>query len=107
MFYTGKVTTGLLDQKDERFLSYCEHGTEQFDGKTVQVVSYGIKDKHCGNVNIKLTLQSEVEKTSYGSAVEKGIDIRLDGQKEKVDEDDHEILKRSIQIDGDVKASLA
>ena len=62
MFYSGKATTGLRDQKDERFLSYCEHGTEELFVWTVQVVSYGIKDKHCGNVNIKLTLQSEVEK---------------------------------------------
>ena len=27
----------------------------------IKVVSYGIKDKHCGNVDIKLKLNSEVD----------------------------------------------
>ena len=69
----------------------------------MQVVSYGIKDKHYGNLDIKLMLQSEYE----NKRAEKGIDIRLNHDKEKVDENDDEVRKRSIKIKGDVKATLA
>ena len=39
--------------------------------------------------------------------MEKGLDIRLNNEKEKVNENDHEGLKRSICIEGDVKETLA
>ena len=69
----------------------------------IRVVSFGIQDKHCGNVNIKLTLQSEVE----NEKVDKGLDIRLDNEKENEEELDLFNLKRSIKIEGDVKEILA
>ena len=74
----------------------------------IRVVSYGIKDKHCGNLDIKLRLILEVGEFWDGEDVEKGIDIHLDNVKEfddqVYDEDDEEFyFKRSIKIEGDVK----
>ena len=71
------------------------------------MVSYGIEDKHCGNINIKLTLQSEVDQIGCGYFVEKGLDIDVDGEKQKVNRNGNQFDQRSIKIDGDVKASLA
>ena len=65
------------------------------------MASYGISDKYCGNINIKLILQSEHQ------YVEKGLDIQLNGYKEKVNADDDETRQRSIKIEGDVKKKLA
>ena len=67
------------------------------------MTSYGIKNKHCGNFNIKLTLQLECKNDD----VVKGLDIELNGEKEKVNEDDDVHYKRSIEIEGDVKKTLA
>ena len=72
----------------------------------IRVVSYGIKDKHCGNLDIKITLNSEVDESWNDRDVEKGLDIELNGKKEKVNEY-YPHLKRSIKIDGDVKETLA
>ena len=35
----------------------------------ISVVSYGIKDEHYGNVDIKLMLQTEVEKDGFDRVV--------------------------------------
>ena len=67
------------------------------------MASYGIKDKHCGNLNIKLMLNSEYESEN----VQKGLDIHLNGEKEKVNANDDADWKRSIKIESDVKETLA
>ena len=75
----------------------------------LRMVNYGIHDKYCGINDIALYLQSEVDEHE-GQAVEKGLDIAIDSVKENDDyENDGKInpYKRSIKIEGDVKASLA
>ena len=75
----------------------------------LRVANYGIKDKYRGISDIALYLQSEVYVDDEGKAQEIGLDIAIDGVKQNDDYEDDKIneYKRSIKIDGDVKASLA
>ena len=100
MFYTGIGASRLRDHKDKRFLSYSVEAKTEMVPRTghVQEVIYGIEDKHCGNLDIKLTLQFEVEKHWDPLVVEQGLDIHLNNEKEKVDWRDNEDCKRSIKI---------
>ena len=78
----------------------------------LRVANYGINSSYGGISDIALYLQSEVDAGYMGKAVEKGLDIAIDNVKQNQDYDENgeaisNDYKRSIKIDGDVKASLA
>ena len=102
MFSTGKGATSLLDEEDERFLSYSDAIKERVGRMSWDGWSWGITDKHCNNIDIRVILNWE--EGSYG--FEKGIDVKVNNIKGNF-EAGHPFV-RSVKIDADdVKASLA